>query len=171
MAQISCNAIQVSLHHVLGAEKGFVFSWLLVGGHFWKTKHIYLFSVIDASQPFFLGYLTIFRFSTTSRILIIAAMKNSLCLFRPIDFGGVRPGQPGRGLPVRSVSLDMNVSPQQPSLQYPIRATSPYALMQQQQQQQGMVGNHNMMANQAGMVNAGGWAESCHATAKIVYWW
>uniref|UniRef100_UPI0037E867F1 nuclear receptor coactivator 2 isoform X3 n=1 Tax=Semicossyphus pulcher TaxID=241346 RepID=UPI0037E867F1 len=72
----------------------------------------------------------------------------------PTNFGGVRPGQPGRGLPVRSVSLDMNVSPQQPSLQYPIRATSPYTLMQQQQQQ-GMVGNHGMMANQAGMVNTG----------------
>ncbi|TKS87779.1 Nuclear receptor coactivator 2 [Collichthys lucidus] len=72
----------------------------------------------------------------------------------PTNFGGVRPGQPGRGLPVRSVSLDMNVSPQQPSLQYPIRATSPYTLIQQQQQQ-GMVGNHGMMANQAGMVNTG----------------
>lgn len=80
--------------------------------------------------------------------------KTSLPL--SLDFGGVRPSQPGRGLPVRSMSLDMNVSPQQPSLQYPIRATSPYTLMQQQQQQQGMVGNHNMMANQAGMGNAGG---------------
>ncbi|XP_068160078.1 nuclear receptor coactivator 2 isoform X2 [Antennarius striatus] len=77
----------------------------------------------------------------------------------PTNFGGIRPGQPGRGLPVRSVSLDMNVSPQQASLQYPIRATSPYALMQQQQQQQqqqqGMVGNHGMMGNQAGMVGTG----------------
>ncbi|XP_053198712.1 nuclear receptor coactivator 2 [Scomber japonicus] len=72
----------------------------------------------------------------------------------PTNFGNVRPGQPGRGLPVRSVSLDMNVSPQQPSLQYPMRATSPYTLMQQQQQQ-GMVGNHNMMANQASMVSTG----------------
>uniref|UniRef100_A0A8C9YWM2 Nuclear receptor coactivator n=1 Tax=Sander lucioperca TaxID=283035 RepID=A0A8C9YWM2_SANLU len=71
------------------------------------------------------------------------------------DFAGVRPGQPGRGLPVRSVSLDMNVSPQQSSLQYPIRATSPYTLMQQQQQQ-GMVGSHSMMANQVGIVNTGG---------------
>ncbi|XP_062235095.1 nuclear receptor coactivator 2 isoform X2 [Platichthys flesus] len=70
----------------------------------------------------------------------------------PTNFGGVRPGQPTRGLPVRSVSLEM--SPQQPSLQYPIRATSPYTLMQQQQQQS-MVGNHSMMANQAGMVNTG----------------
>lgn len=55
---------------------------------------------------------------------------------------------------MRSVSLDMNVSPQPPSLQYPIRATSPYTLMQQQQH--GMVGGHGMMANQAGMVSAGG---------------
>ncbi|XP_041817404.1 nuclear receptor coactivator 2 isoform X2 [Chelmon rostratus] len=72
----------------------------------------------------------------------------------PTNFGGVRPSQPGRGLPVRSVSLDMNVSPQQPSLQYPIRATSPYTLIQQQQQQ-GMVGSHGMIANQAGMVSTG----------------
>ncbi|XP_038583441.1 nuclear receptor coactivator 2 isoform X3 [Micropterus salmoides] len=72
----------------------------------------------------------------------------------PTNFGGVRPGQPGRGLPVRSVSLDMNVSPQNPSLQYPIRATSPYTLIQQQQQQ-GMVGSHGMMTNQASMVNTG----------------
>uniref|UniRef100_A0AAQ4PS65 Nuclear receptor coactivator 2 n=1 Tax=Gasterosteus aculeatus aculeatus TaxID=481459 RepID=A0AAQ4PS65_GASAC len=72
----------------------------------------------------------------------------------PTNFAGVRPGQPGRGLPVRSVSLDMNVSPQPPSLQYPIRATSPYTLMQQQQQH-GMVGGHGMMAHQAGMVGAG----------------
>ncbi|XP_071780094.2 nuclear receptor coactivator 2 isoform X3 [Centroberyx gerrardi] len=75
----------------------------------------------------------------------------------PANFAGVRPSQPVRGLPVRSVSLDMNMSPQQPSLQYPIRATSPYTLMQQQQQQQqqGMVGSHGMMANQANMVNTG----------------
>lgn len=54
---------------------------------------------------------------------------------------------------MRSGSLDMNVSPQPPSLQYPIRATSPYAVMQQQQQS--MAGNHTMMANQAVMVNTG----------------
>ncbi|XP_056220234.1 nuclear receptor coactivator 2 isoform X1 [Seriola aureovittata] len=72
----------------------------------------------------------------------------------PTNFGGVRAGQPARGLPVRSVSLDMNVSPQQPSLQYPIRATSPYTLMQQQQQQ-GMVGSQGMMTNQSSMVNTG----------------
>ncbi|KAM9333422.1 nuclear receptor coactivator 2 isoform 2-T3 [Pholidichthys leucotaenia] len=69
----------------------------------------------------------------------------------PTNFGGVRLSQPGRGLPVRSVSLDMNASPQQPSLHYPIRTTSPYTLMQQQ----GMVGSHSIMANQAGMVSAG----------------
>ncbi|KAM4544028.1 nuclear receptor coactivator 2 isoform 6-T9 [Fundulus diaphanus] len=62
------------------------------------------------------------------------------------NFAAVRPGQPGRGLPVRSVSLDMNVPTQQPSLQYPIRASSPYTLMQQQ---------HGMMLNQTGMANAG----------------
>ncbi|KAG7526680.1 nuclear receptor coactivator 2 isoform X3 [Solea senegalensis] len=73
----------------------------------------------------------------------------------PTNFVGVRPNQPGRGLPVRSLSLDMNASPQQQSpLQYPIRSTSPYTLLQQQQQQ-GMVGGHSMMANQASLVNAG----------------
>ncbi|CAL8311495.1 unnamed protein product [Merluccius merluccius] len=71
----------------------------------------------------------------------------------PGNFGGVRPNQPGRGPPMRSVSLDMSMSPQ-----YPLRATSPYTLIQQQQQQQqqqGMMGNHSMISNQAGMVNAG----------------
>uniref|UniRef100_A0A1A8M8I8 Nuclear receptor coactivator n=2 Tax=Nothobranchius pienaari TaxID=704102 RepID=A0A1A8M8I8_9TELE len=72
----------------------------------------------------------------------------------PAGFGGVRQGPPGRGLPVRSVSLDMNMSPQHPPLQYPLRASSPYTLMQQQQQQ-GMMGSHGMMPNQAGMLNAG----------------
>lgn len=86
--------------------------------------------------------------------------------FLSADFGGVRPGQPGRGLPVRSVSLDMNVSPQQPSLQYPIRASSPYTLIQQQQQQ-GIVGSHGMMANQASMVGTGGC--NSHAFAVTVY--
>uniref|UniRef100_A0A3B4EW99 Nuclear receptor coactivator n=1 Tax=Pundamilia nyererei TaxID=303518 RepID=A0A3B4EW99_9CICH len=84
----------------------------------------------------------------------VMAAQNKLHLFLSSDFGGVRPGQPGRGLSVRSVSLDVNMSPQQPSLQYPIRTTSPYTVMQQQQQQ-GMVGNHGMMGNQAAMVNAG----------------
>lgn len=68
------------------------------------------------------------------------------------NFGAVRPGQPGRGLPVRSVSLDMNVPSQQPSLQYPIRSNSPYTVMQQQQ---GMLGGHGMMPSQAGMGSAG----------------
>uniref|UniRef100_A0A8C6LN01 Nuclear receptor coactivator 2 n=1 Tax=Nothobranchius furzeri TaxID=105023 RepID=A0A8C6LN01_NOTFU len=75
--------------------------------------------------------------------------------FLTSGFGGVRQGPPGRGLPVRSVSLDMNMSPQHPPLQYPLRASSPYTLMQQQQQQ-GMMGSHGMMPNQAGMLNAGG---------------
>uniref|UniRef100_A0A3B4A3Z8 Nuclear receptor coactivator 2 n=1 Tax=Periophthalmus magnuspinnatus TaxID=409849 RepID=A0A3B4A3Z8_9GOBI len=73
-------------------------------------------------------------------------------LFLCLDFGAMRPNQPGRGLPVRSLSLDLNASPQQSSLQYPMRATSPYTLMQQQQ---GMMGAHNMMPNQPGMVGAG----------------
>uniref|UniRef100_A0A7N8XY35 Nuclear receptor coactivator 2 n=1 Tax=Mastacembelus armatus TaxID=205130 RepID=A0A7N8XY35_9TELE len=64
----------------------------------------------------------------------------------------VRPGQSCRVLPVRSVSLDMNVLPQQPSLQYPIRASSPYTITPQQQQ---TVGSHSMMTNQANMVNTG----------------
>uniref|UniRef100_A0A7N8Y5E7 Nuclear receptor coactivator n=1 Tax=Mastacembelus armatus TaxID=205130 RepID=A0A7N8Y5E7_9TELE len=50
------------------------------------------------------------------------------------------------------VSLDMNVLPQQPSLQYPIRASSPYTITPQQQQ---TVGSHSMMTNQANMVNTG----------------
>uniref|UniRef100_A0A674P5N5 Nuclear receptor coactivator n=1 Tax=Takifugu rubripes TaxID=31033 RepID=A0A674P5N5_TAKRU len=83
----------------------------------------------------------------------------------PSNFGNVRPSQPGRGLPVRSGSLDMNVSPQPASLQYPIRATSPYAVMQQQQQ--GITGNHSMMANQAVMVNTGEGAGCGHAAT---YW-
>uniref|UniRef100_A0A8C4GDT2 Nuclear receptor coactivator 2 n=1 Tax=Dicentrarchus labrax TaxID=13489 RepID=A0A8C4GDT2_DICLA len=93
----------------------------------------------------------IIKYNTLIIRLIIIWLK----LFLFSDFGGVRLSQPGRGLPVRSVSLDMNVSPQQSSLQYPIRATSPYTLIQQQQQQ-GMVGSHGMMANQAGMVSTGG---------------
>ncbi|XP_015243629.1 PREDICTED: nuclear receptor coactivator 2 isoform X2 [Cyprinodon variegatus] len=68
------------------------------------------------------------------------------------NFGAVRPGQQGRSLPLRSVSLDMNVPPQQPSLQYPVRANSPYTLIQQQQ---GMLGSHGIMPNQAGMSNSG----------------
>ncbi|KAK7912520.1 hypothetical protein WMY93_012731 [Mugilogobius chulae] len=69
----------------------------------------------------------------------------------PANFGGMRPNQPGRALPGRSLSLEINASPQQPSLQYPMRATSPYLM----QQQQGMMGPHNMMPNQVGMVGAG----------------
>ncbi|XP_077410290.1 nuclear receptor coactivator 2 isoform X3 [Vanacampus margaritifer] len=70
----------------------------------------------------------------------------------PTNFGGVRPGPPGRGGPARTVSLEMNASPQ-----YPMRTTSPYTLVQQQQQQQqqSMVGGHGMMASQANMVVPG----------------
>ncbi|XP_057679713.1 nuclear receptor coactivator 2 isoform X4 [Corythoichthys intestinalis] len=67
----------------------------------------------------------------------------------PTNFAGVRAGLPGRAGPARSVSLEMSASPQ-----YPMRNTSPYTLVQQQQQQ-GMVGNHGMMANQANMVVPG----------------
>ncbi|XP_037136066.1 nuclear receptor coactivator 2 isoform X1 [Syngnathus acus] len=63
----------------------------------------------------------------------------------PTNFGGVRPG---RGGPMRSVSLEMSATPQ-----YPMRTTSPYALVQQQQQS--MVGGHGMMASQANMVVPG----------------
>ncbi|XP_053714430.1 nuclear receptor coactivator 2 isoform X3 [Synchiropus splendidus] len=89
---------------------------------------------------------------TTPGLAVQQQHRNIGAGMAPTNFGASRPVQPGRGPPLRSVSLDMNVSPQQ--AQYPIRATSPYALMQQQQQ--GMVGNHGMMGNQAGMVGTGG---------------
>ncbi|XP_004081302.2 nuclear receptor coactivator 2 isoform X1 [Oryzias latipes] len=85
----------------------------------------------------------------------MAPQQQHRCLGPGMGPSNFRPGQPGRGLPVRSVSVELNVSPQQPSLQYPIRTTSPYTLMQQQQQQQGMMGGQGMMANQAGMVSGG----------------
>lgn len=70
-----------------------------------------------------------------------------------IDFTGPRP--PGRVPPMRSVSLDMNVTTKGSPGQYPImRNTTPYSLMQQQQQQQqqqGMIGNQGIMTNQANM--------------------
>ncbi|KAI1889078.1 hypothetical protein AGOR_G00175350 [Albula goreensis] len=70
----------------------------------------------------------------------------------PGNFSGPRPGQPGRGPPVRSVSLDMNMSSQASSGPFPpIRNNSPYSVMQQQS----MMGNHGMMANQSNLVNAG----------------
>ena len=61
---------------------------------------------------------------------------------------------------MRSVSLDMNMASQPPAGQYPMRTSSPYTLMQQQQQ--GMVGNQGMMANQATLVNAGERAVMSH---------
>ncbi|XP_077480101.1 nuclear receptor coactivator 2 isoform X2 [Stigmatopora argus] len=67
----------------------------------------------------------------------------------PANFGGVRAGLPGRAGPARSVSLEMSASPQ-----YPMRNSSPYALVQQQQST-GMVANHGMMANQGNMVVPG----------------
>ncbi|XP_061094159.1 nuclear receptor coactivator 2 isoform X1 [Conger conger] len=69
----------------------------------------------------------------------------------PGSFSGPRPGQP-RGPPVRSVSLDMNMSSQAaPGTFPPLRNNSPYSVMQQQ----GMMGNHSMMANQPNLVSAG----------------
>ncbi|XP_051539037.1 nuclear receptor coactivator 2-like isoform X2 [Myxocyprinus asiaticus] len=68
------------------------------------------------------------------------------------NFGGPRPGQPGRAPPVRSVSLDMNMPGKGAQGQYPLmRNNSPYTLMQQQ----GIMGNHSIMPNQPNMVNAG----------------
>ncbi|XP_071184060.1 nuclear receptor coactivator 2-like isoform X2 [Salvelinus alpinus] len=70
----------------------------------------------------------------------------------PGNYGGARgpEGQgPARGLPVRSVSLDMNVSGV-PQGQYPpVGTLSPYTLLQQQQ---GILANHTaMMSNQANL--------------------
>uniref|UniRef100_A0AAY4AJP2 Nuclear receptor coactivator 2 n=1 Tax=Denticeps clupeoides TaxID=299321 RepID=A0AAY4AJP2_9TELE len=63
---------------------------------------------------------------------------------------GPRPGQVARGPPGRSMSLEMapKPSPGQFSI---MRNNSPYPMMQQQ----GMMGNHNVMPNQSGMVNTG----------------
>ncbi|XP_064189129.1 nuclear receptor coactivator 2 isoform X2 [Anguilla rostrata] len=70
----------------------------------------------------------------------------------PGNFSGPRPGQPGRGPPARSVSLDMNMSSQASPGAFPtLRNNGPYSVMQQQ----GMMGNHGMMANQANLVGAG----------------
>lgn len=69
---------------------------------------------------------------------------------------------------MRSGSLDMNMSPQQPALQYPIRATSPYPVMQQQQQQQQGMANHTMIANQSGMVNPGEGGGDGHSHSKAI---
>ncbi|XP_070701171.1 nuclear receptor coactivator 2-like [Pempheris klunzingeri] len=73
-------------------------------------------------------------------------------------FNGARPGQPGRGAPpVRSTSLDSGMGPN-PNAGRPFppqhRNNGPYSLLQQQQQQ-GMMGTHAGMANQAAMANPG----------------
>nr|XP_014015348.1 unnamed protein product [Salmo salar] len=68
----------------------------------------------------------------------------------PGNYGGPGVQGPGRGLPLRSVSLDMNMSGGRPPQgQYPpMRTPSPYTL----QQQQGILGNHAaMMSNQANL--------------------
>ncbi|XP_040910760.1 nuclear receptor coactivator 2-like isoform X2 [Toxotes jaculatrix] len=75
----------------------------------------------------------------------------------PASFNGARPGPLGRGPPpVRSMSLDSNMGPK-PSATRPFlpqhRNNGPYSLLQQQQQQ-GMMGSHAGMANQAAMANA-----------------
>lgn len=65
------------------------------------------------------------------------------------NFSG--PRHPGRSTPGRSISLDMNMATKASPGQYPLmRNTSPYSLMQQQQQQ-GMLGNQGVMPNQPNM--------------------
>ncbi|XP_066577069.1 nuclear receptor coactivator 2 isoform X2 [Amia ocellicauda] len=60
-------------------------------------------------------------------------------------FNSPRPGQPGRGPPARSISLDMNMSGQPGSGPFqPMRNNSPYSVQ-----------HHNMMSNQANLVNPG----------------
>nr|XP_023650423.1 nuclear receptor coactivator 2 isoform X1 [Paramormyrops kingsleyae]XP_023650424.1 nuclear receptor coactivator 2 isoform X1 [Paramormyrops kingsleyae] len=61
------------------------------------------------------------------------------------SFGAPRPGPPGRGPPARSVSLDVNMGPQNSQGPFPtVRSSSMQQVMQQV-----------MMGNQAGMVSAG----------------
>lgn len=77
--------------------------------------------------------------------------------FLPAGFNGARPGQPGRGAaPVRSTSLDGSMGPN-PNAGRPFppqhRNNGPYSILQQQQQ--GMMGSHAGMANQAAMANPG----------------
>uniref|UniRef100_A0A6Q2XDQ5 Nuclear receptor coactivator n=1 Tax=Esox lucius TaxID=8010 RepID=A0A6Q2XDQ5_ESOLU len=70
------------------------------------------------------------------------------------DFNGPRMGQPGRGPPIRNLSLDQsNMAPHgspRPSFPAP-RNNSSYAVMQQQ----AMMGNHGMLQNPANLGNAG----------------
>ncbi|XP_027144239.1 nuclear receptor coactivator 2 isoform X2 [Larimichthys crocea] len=78
--------------------------------------------------------------------------------FPPIGaagFNSARPGQPGRGVPpARSTSLENSMGPN-PNAGRPFppqhRNNGPYSMMQQQ----GMMGTHAGMANQAVMANPG----------------
>uniref|UniRef100_A0A1A8J042 Nuclear receptor coactivator n=1 Tax=Nothobranchius kuhntae TaxID=321403 RepID=A0A1A8J042_NOTKU len=73
----------------------------------------------------------------------------------PASFNGARLEQPSQGAPpVRSMSLDgsMGTSPTR-SFPPQHRNKAPYSLLQQQQQ--GMMGTHSIMSNQAGMANTG----------------
>ncbi|XP_059200078.1 nuclear receptor coactivator 2-like isoform X3 [Centropristis striata] len=74
----------------------------------------------------------------------------------PASFNGARPGQPGRAAPpVRCSSLDGSMGPNpNAARQFPPqhRNNGPYSLLQQQPQQ-GMMGTHPGMANQAAMAN------------------
>ncbi|KAL0966011.1 hypothetical protein UPYG_G00289530 [Umbra pygmaea] len=69
----------------------------------------------------------------------------------PRQFNGLRMGQPGRGPPVRSLSLEQpNMAPQgspRPSFPAPRNNVS-YSVMQQ-----AMMGNHGMLQNQANLAN------------------
>ncbi|XP_053293905.1 nuclear receptor coactivator 2 [Pleuronectes platessa] len=76
----------------------------------------------------------------------------------PAGFSGARQGPPGRAAPpVRSMSLDGSLGAN-PNAARPFpphhRNISPYTLLQHQQQQ-GMMGSHAGMANQAAMANSG----------------
>lgn len=76
----------------------------------------------------------------------------------PAGFNGARPSHPGRGgPPIRSTSVDSGMGPN-PNAGRPFppqhRNNAPYSLLQQQQQQ-GMMGTHTGMANQAAMANPG----------------
>uniref|UniRef100_A0A1A8F558 Nuclear receptor coactivator n=1 Tax=Nothobranchius korthausae TaxID=1143690 RepID=A0A1A8F558_9TELE len=72
----------------------------------------------------------------------------------PASFNGARLEQPSQGAPpVRSMSLDGSMGTSLTrSLPPQHRNKAPYSLLQQQQ---GMMGSHGMMPNQAGMLNAG----------------
>ncbi|XP_030607204.1 nuclear receptor coactivator 2-like isoform X2 [Archocentrus centrarchus] len=76
----------------------------------------------------------------------------------PPSFNGARPSHSVQGAPpIRNMSLESSMGPS-PNTTRPFppqhRNNSPYSLMQQQQQQ-GMMGPHMGMANQAAMANTG----------------